>query len=84
MVFRRERGYIALECGFVRQHLHDLISGEIEEEHKSRIDDHIQNCDMCRSYVDNALAFKSRIRELMQVSAPPGLLSSITQLSEKG
>ena len=73
-----------MECGFVRQHFHDLISEEIDDEHRERINEHLNSCDTCRTHVENALAFRSRIQELMQTSAPPGLVSSIMQLSEKG
>jgi predicted anti-sigma-YlaC factor YlaD len=73
-----------LECGFVRQHFHDLISDEIDDEHRERIYEHLNSCDSCRTHVENALAFRSRMQELMQTSAPPGLVASIMQLSEKG
>lgn len=66
-----------MSCSFVRENLHDFVSGELNSSDAERIENHLQSCESCRACVSNMHGFRSRVRSLLKMTAPQELRDSI-------
>ncbi|HOA04461.1 MAG TPA: anti-sigma factor [Candidatus Fermentibacter daniensis] len=69
-----------MRCSREASNIQDYISGELSEEGRRRLENHLSGCESCRTCVDGMLLFRSRIRDLMRVSAPPDLRDRIAMI----
>lgn len=69
-----------MRCSREASNIQDYISGELSEEDSRRLENHLSGCEACRTCVDGMLLFRSRLRDLMRVSAPTDLRDRITTI----
>jgi len=62
----------------------DYVSGELEDPDLSSFEAHLETCESCKSCTDDMLALRSRVRDLLRISAPADLRSRITGLASAG
>ncbi len=71
------------DCVFVLNHYNDYISGELDRENVTRVEDHIRICPNCEIFLGKAAAVHNRTVGLLRIHAPLSLRNSISSLIEK-
>ncbi len=71
-----------MRCSDAARRIHDYVSGELEGDDRERLEKHLETCEDCRSCVDENMALRSRVRDLMRVSAPASLRAEVVRLSQ--
>jgi anti-sigma factor RsiW len=59
----------------------DYVSGELRGSDRSRLELHLEKCEGCRSCADDMLALRSKVHDLLRVSAPSDLRSRIAGMT---
>lgn len=70
-----------MRCSQEASSIQDYISGELSGEDRRRLENHMSGCEACRTCVDGMLFFRSRLRDLLRVSAPQDLKNSISRIT---
>jgi anti-sigma factor (TIGR02949 family) len=66
-----------VRCSEAAGRVSDYVSGELGGSDRSSLEKHLEHCENCRSCADDMLAFRTRVRDLMRITAPAGLRSRI-------
>lgn len=71
------------ECIFVLDNYNDYISGELDQEKASRVQNHMKACPNCEVFLGKASQIHGRTVSLLRIPAPATLRESISSLFEK-
>lgn len=72
-----------IRCDEVVRELLSFLDGEIEQQRRSLIEHHLEECRSCCSRADFELALRSRVRETGVAQVPPDLQRRIRQLIDE-
>lgn len=70
-----------MRCIEAAGRMSDYVSGEVGGSDRTRLEQHLEHCESCRSCADDMLAFRSKVRNLLRVSAPSDLRSRIAGMA---
>ncbi len=71
------------ECEFVLEHYNDYISGELDPAGSQRIEEHVEVCPRCETFLGRYTALHLKAVRLLRISAPNTLRESISEMMAK-
>ncbi len=71
------------ECLFVLDHYDDYISGELDPEGVTRVENHVRVCPNCDTFLGRYTALHGKAVQMLRIPAPVSLRESISDLMEK-
>lgn len=73
-----------MDCGTIRQLLHDYIDGELSQDEVETVEEHLATCASCREYHVELLAMKEALCSLPRLDPPAELHSKIMNAISAG
>ncbi len=70
----------AIDCEEVLRLIFTYLDGELEAEHRQRVDQHLERCRSCFSRTEFERRLKAHLAELGRESVPPALEARVRSL----